>query len=591
MWRSFLCFAHGLTMTDSLIWTYLFEAKGIQRHIFDSGRLPDLIGGSDLIAGLCRSDDHDHGLIGDVAAAAGVNLGFSRCAGGAFCAHADSEEAAADLRALWRLAVGLRHPGLEFTDSPPTATQSDAEAVPAARAQMFPLRENAGAAILPLGHPFAAFSPRTGRLAVAPPPQPDEAPLDAVNRPQRLHGKALAHGRVRDRLAEMLAPYGPEGDSLLFPRHFDALEADLHNPAFPFAAGDERVAVVHADISGLGEIYGGLNASGAGAQDCFGVSRAIEMAVADALRDASLAVLLPHAPGIAGPSSIKSFLDGLPSEVVRLKALDRERRAFKRLFGADSEHPDAAFDGVRVMPARPVVAGGDDVTVIVRADLALDFAAALLAAIECRTRDAFVGPLARHGLPALSACAGVAVVAAGHPVMAGTTMAEGLCKRAKSVGKAASPYRSALAFAVVTSNEEESEKRHRAREQVTPAGEAMTLSAILVGAPQPDAPEYGDFRTLASGLARTPGKGKLYDGLRLRWDGDFARAQTEWVRFWEYLDGEDPEAAEGLRKALLACVPRTASELPALSEALAPVSDALDFADIARPIFLADSRA
>lgn len=576
-------------MTAAQVWSYLFEAKGIQRHIVDSGRLSDLIGGSDLIAELCRSEG-EHGFIGDVAKAVDVDLDFSRCAGGSFCAHADSEEVIADLRALWRLAVAMRHPGLEFTDCPPAPAASASDAAAAARAAMSPLRENVGASILPLGQPFTAFNPRTGRVAVAPPPQPDDAPLDAVNGPQRRHGKALAQGHVRDRLADLLSPEGPLGDGLIFPRHFDEQEADLNNPAFPFVGGDERVAIVHADISGLGEIYGGLDASGASAQDCFEVSRAIERAVARALRKASVDRVLPHAPGITGSDALQPVLQRLTTDAARSKALERERRAFKRLFGCADSYPDEPFVGVRVMPARPVVVGGDDVTVIVRADLALDFTATLLEGIERETEAAFAGALARHRLPRLSACAGVAVVSAGHPVMAGTSMAEGLCKRAKTVGKAASPYRSALAFAVVTSTEDESEKRHRAREQVTAAGEPMTLDAILVGPPQPGAPHFPAFRALARTLAATPGKGKLFDALRLRWDGDVAAAEIAWARFWDYLTREDLFAADRLREAVVASVPPADGGLPALGEALAALSDALDFADIARAAFLSEAR-
>src|SRR6266446_2330870 len=67
---------------------YLFEAKGIQRYILDSGPLRDLVGASDLVAGLASSDEND--LIAEVLRALGVHaegVNFSRRAGGAFCIH------------------------------------------------------------------------------------------------------------------------------------------------------------------------------------------------------------------------------------------------------------------------------------------------------------------------------------------------------------------------------------------------------------------------------------------------------------------------------------------------------------------------
>jgi hypothetical protein len=55
--------------------TYLFEVKGIQRYVFDSGLLRDVVGASDLVAGLVKSPgsasgadagESDRDLIGQV---------------------------------------------------------------------------------------------------------------------------------------------------------------------------------------------------------------------------------------------------------------------------------------------------------------------------------------------------------------------------------------------------------------------------------------------------------------------------------------------------------------------------------------------
>ena len=68
---------------DTGSYAYLFEAKGISGYIADTGRLIDLIGGSDLVAGLCRSDHQD--VLGAVLAAVDArDLVESRRAGGAF---------------------------------------------------------------------------------------------------------------------------------------------------------------------------------------------------------------------------------------------------------------------------------------------------------------------------------------------------------------------------------------------------------------------------------------------------------------------------------------------------------------------------
>lgn len=40
-------------------YAYLFEAKGIQRYIFEGGKLKDMAGASELVAALCRSARHE----------------------------------------------------------------------------------------------------------------------------------------------------------------------------------------------------------------------------------------------------------------------------------------------------------------------------------------------------------------------------------------------------------------------------------------------------------------------------------------------------------------------------------------------------
>ncbi len=143
---------------------YLFEAKGIQRYILDSGRLADLIGASDLIADLCSSDGND--LLAEVQQATRTDdLKLSRRAGGAFCMHGQDRNRLDRLRALWRLAVGLRVPGMPFTDTGNQAGSDDVQAMGAAYRAQPGLRENDAAFLPPTGGPMTAINPRTGRIA------------------------------------------------------------------------------------------------------------------------------------------------------------------------------------------------------------------------------------------------------------------------------------------------------------------------------------------------------------------------------------------------------------------------------------------
>lgn len=82
------------------------------------------------------------------------------------------------------------------------------------------------------------------------------------------------------------------------------------------------------------------------------------------------------------------------------------------------------------IPFRPVIIGGDDITVICRADIALDFTIKFLEEFEKETHSRF-----GEG-KGLSACAGIAFVKDSYPFYYAAELAEELCARSKKVSKA-----------------------------------------------------------------------------------------------------------------------------------------------------------
>ena len=511
-------------MTDH---AYLFECKGIQRYVFGSGRLRQVIGASDLVANIASSDRDD--VLQFALDAAAPEANPSRRAGGAFCLHAEDEESLARFRRLWRLAFGVRHPGLEFVDGAPEPGPDPMTAEKAAYGERTAARENGAALLPPTGHPFARFNPRTGFAAVREVREgQDRTLLDAVGAPQ--------HRSERDSLA---ARFLSEADAKTyrFPRHFEPREANDDNPVFPFVGNDRRIGFIHADLSGLGEVFRRAKETAKRPEDVFKIARAIEKAITKAARSACCAVLL-----------------------------------------------DRARDGV--VPARPVLLGGDDVTIIVRADLAVDFAEKFLRDMERETAEAFAAPGDRvRRLPErLSACAGIAVVSAGHPFQAAARLADGLCDSAKKKAKQADgpPWPSFLEFAVATSTIDESFASWRKREQkISPVDNRPALLAAAgprrVGGAA-DGESLESLLWLAEALSAAEGRGKLMEAFALRHDS-CAEAKGPWKRFWAIL--EDDKATE-LRRALAECAPAAACSdgAPDIDKAIGVMSDALELIDI-----------
>lgn len=94
------------------------------------------------------------------------------------------------------------------------------------------------------------------------------------------------------------------------------------------------------------------------------------------------------------------------------------------------------------IPIRPVVLGGDDFTVICRADIALDFATEFIRQFENKTQQHLSKIIQDHNVfsvgnvrDKLTACAGIAYIKSSFPFYYGYELAEALCSRAKKDAK------------------------------------------------------------------------------------------------------------------------------------------------------------
>ncbi|MBR3713029.1 MAG: hypothetical protein IKM98_07495 [Bacteroidales bacterium] len=91
------------------------------------------------------------------------------------------------------------------------------------------------------------------------------------------------------------------------------------------------------------------------------------------------------------------------------------------------------------IPIRPIVLGGDDFTIVCRADLALDYVTAFIKEFEKNTGSKELTEIYRKAelqFKNLTACAGIAYVKSSFPFYYGYNLAEDLCKKAKDNAKA-----------------------------------------------------------------------------------------------------------------------------------------------------------
>jgi hypothetical protein len=201
-----------------------------------------------------------------------------------------------------------------------------------------------------------------------------------------------------------------------------------------------------------------------------------------------------------------------------------------------------------VIPLRPIVIGGDDLTLICRADFALEFVKSYLIAFEEESQKQF-GTAAwttkeskAATAQGLTACAGIAFVKASYPFHYAYDLAEALCgeakKQTKAMGKALAP--SCLMFHKVQDSFVRNFNEIRERELMPQAGISFEYGPYYCG-------QQADKYLKEEECGHTVFK--LLDNLKTFKEKD-GKAMKSHLRQWLAQLHEDPGAANQMMKRL-----------------------------------------
>jgi len=154
-------------------------------------------------------------------------------------------------------------------------------------------------------------------------------------------------------------------------------------------------------------------------------------------------IAVVHADGNNLGKLLLKMADNLKKEHTKSAFSDFSKRLEKATTLAASEaFYDVIFNKVsdkEKLPIRPVILGGDDLTIIIRGDLAMDYTNSFLKHFEELTRKEFLGFGYLYGLKdfeiALTACAGIAYIKPNYPFHYGIKLAEELTKYSKNIAK------------------------------------------------------------------------------------------------------------------------------------------------------------
>lgn len=304
---------------------------------------------------------------------------------------------------------------------------------------------------------------------------------------------------------------------------------------------DDRsvIGVVHVDGNGMGSRF--KDAAKAGPRALSALSAAVERAGESTLRTA-----------------LAWVRDNLPE-------LSKEEQGGLSLF-TDKQ------TGVKYFPVRPIVFGGDDITLVCDGRLAIDLAARLLLAWHEATADLPDGKGAAH------ACAGVAICGAHYPFYRAYRLAEDLCRRSKAFLKRNDlTDRSALDYEIFDGGTLISIEQRRELDVAADGKRLHARPYIVVGQP-PSARPHRSFTWLRRDL--------------IKWMREQEDARTQLKLLAEVLPrGQDQASAHlrRLRDRHGLCLPEEGSNLSATGFAMdeTPYLDAIELLDRIIPLELA----
>ncbi|QTR44834.1 hypothetical protein J9253_12480 [Thiothrix litoralis] len=369
-------------------YAYLFEAKSIQSYIFATNKLKEIIGGSELIERLTAND----GLLRQTLISLGfeedADIRLSRCGGAAFYAFSENEENLKKLANLWPLVFRQYAPDMEFIH----AMAEGKNAVDAFKTAHDALMadRNRPKVKLPQAGVYTLRFGRTGEPVTDCKGTGEKREcFDQIT----LRKRAFSNSEA---LAQRVMWDSHRGE---WPVNLTPEEGQ-DGKNLPFTNDNRLVGLIHADGNGFGQLLMDL-------KDNVDKKIITNEQYIDVFRNIS--------------ESIKTATEAAAANAV-------SKVLFPKMDGG-------------LFPARPIVLGGDDLTMIVRADLALPFTQAFLKAFEQESHNQF--ELLRSNYPnlkgiipeRLTACAGIVYAKSSQPFSLLHDLAEGLCKHTKTIAK------------------------------------------------------------------------------------------------------------------------------------------------------------
>lgn len=381
---------------------YLFEAKSIQSYLGRSGRLKNVVDVSDSLSNLI--DVEADSKLGKVMETAGLLdksdltnpdkkdalIHFIRAKGGSFYCWSDKPELLERLRSFWLLYFQEAFPEMAFTDTLTVGDENFHKLLDKAFKDLQTSRNDCPVTF-PCATAIVQSTPRTGSPAVISVNGQEYKDLCTVRMESDINSRKLKYELYKKAL-------GPDQNRKGSAPNIDELIKEFKK--FSDRESDNDIALIHMDGNGMGQTL-----------------MALRKALNDRQQEEYTAEMRKFS-GLLDSITVSSVQEAL-SEILK-----------------------KAQGKTKAMILRPLVIGGDDVTLLIEPCYAYDFAIKFAAAFYKNSQESIKknavlqSALSKEDLPPyLTASGGILFNKKKHPFFNSIRIVEGLAEMAKKLTK------------------------------------------------------------------------------------------------------------------------------------------------------------
>ena len=368
---------------------YLYGAsvQGIQSFIFKTNKLKEIIGASEIVEQICTTEFYKISGFGPESSEIILSA-----AGNVKCVL--TEEQCRKLVLKFPMEIQKIAPGITISQA--VIKYNEGEEIPIQKLEnLLKIQRNILSNPLEIGFMGLERDRRSGGIAFEVNPKRnggDEFISEATSLKRNVvkHSKEFENELSKEKLFEKISGLKNVPNR--------ELSFDIEN--ITDSGNNSWIAVIHADGNGLGNLI---------------QNRAKELSV---------------------NKEYKLF-----SSCIEVATKSAVQKAFQEVIGNDKKQFEIKHQSKKkyTYPIRPVVLGGDDLTVIIRADLAISFTESFLREFEKATKDEF-STLKTKNILGLTACAGIAFIKKSYPLHYGLNLADELCQDAKKASRTESSF-------------------------------------------------------------------------------------------------------------------------------------------------------